>query len=258
MLQQVTHIEGLKSFADIEMQNDTDPSATLITFEVREEEMPALTAQKGEVVRQNFVWIEKVINLGNLIIKRRINDSVEYDKVEHKWKVLKLYSPQSESDIMRYPNEWNAFARGTVDEVVGSPLSLLFKSDPAKVTTYKAKYISTIEQLAALTDANLEGLGLGGRSDRDAAQRYVSKIASQAPAREMNARLESLEAEIARKNKEMEALSAQLAVAMNTVNEAPLKKKAVMPRAKSPIVNDLELLPEEEVNLTPEDINANL
>jgi len=210
MLKEITHIEGLQHFEEVELVNDTDPTAVVTRFFLKQEEMPFLTIQAGKTVRHNFIWIEKIVNLGNLIFQRRINDSVEYDKEANKWKINKLYSPQIDSDIIKHPNEWNAFARGNIDQVIGTPLTFLFKTDPAKVTEYKAKYVSTVEQLANLTDTNLEGIGLGGKADRDAAKIYLGKIDIEAPILELSARLEELERKLARKESEIINLRGQI------------------------------------------------
>lgn len=202
MLKEFTGIEGLSGFEALDLINDTDPGVTQIVFDVKTEEMPALSEKEGQIVRHNFVWITKTINCGNLIVSRRIYDKVEFDKTENKWKVLKVGKP--ESDILKYPEQWNAFARGTTDIEIGTPLLLLFRTDPSRAEFYKSKYISTIEQLAACTQSHIETLGMGALEDVKRAKAYMSKLQEMAPGIQANGRLSELE-------RENNSLKAQLA-----------------------------------------------
>jgi len=206
----VTHIEGLDSaYDDLEMMDDTPIGATRVKFFLKSEDMPALSEKEGRVVRHNFVWIEKIVNLGNLIIHRRCKDSVEYDSESGKWKVKKLASGM-ESDIRQYSAEWNAFCRGASDDMVGTPLSFLFKNDPSKVELYKSKHVHSIEQLSHFTDAHIQECGIGGKQDVEMARYYLKKIQEQAPAIELHNKFEEKDREITLLRKQLQEQSALL------------------------------------------------
>jgi hypothetical protein len=203
MLERVQHIEGLDAHEDHELFDDTPPGANIIRFYVEQEEMPFLTAQAGEVVRKNFVYVEAIVNLGNLHWQRRVRDKVEFDAVKGQW-VIKKLAPGTKSDIRRWPNEWNAFMRGSHDgQVIGAPLLLLFKNDPSRVAHYAASHIKTIESLAACTESHIQLLGMGAREDVSKAQSYLKRLEEQAPATEMKFLLEQ-------KDQQIQSLQGQL------------------------------------------------
>lgn len=194
MLEKITHIEGLEAaYDDVEVFDDTPPGATQVTFEVRSEEMPYKSAVEGRLVKENFVWIKKVMDLGRSVLERRIYDTVEFDSINEKWVIKKL---AVQSDIKRYPESWNAFARNAKQEDIGTPLSLLFKNDPSRVDMYKGRGIRTVEQLMSLTDAHVQDLGMGVSDDRRKALSYMKRIEAQAPKLALDTLLEEKEASI--------------------------------------------------------------
>lgn len=207
MLEKNTQIEGLEAYDDVEVYDDTPPGVTQVKFELLAEEMPYLTAQAGHIVRKNFVWITKVMDLGRTVLNRRIYDSVEYDDVNQKWKVRKLGNP---SDIKRYPDQWNAFTRGTKLEDIGTPLSILFKTDPARAEMYKSRGIYSLEQLAAMSDTNCQDLGMGAKADRERALSRLEKINAQAPRLMLDTMMEEKDKKIEDLNKKVDALLLQL------------------------------------------------
>lgn len=225
MLEKIQNIEGLDAFTQIESMNDTDPGAMQVTFRVEAEEMPFLTQQEGKRVTKNFVRIRQVINLGNLINDRRIRDEVEFDEAKGKWVIKKLYPVQQESDILNFSEQWNAFARGCSAVAVGTPLITLFKHDPSKVDRYKANYIETIEQLAAVTDANIDSLFMGAKADREQAQFFIRRLQEQAPALQINNRFEEMERAAALKDQTIADLKAKLDEVLKSQIEALEGKK---------------------------------
>lgn len=229
MLQETPHIEGFEgSYEDSEMINDVPLGTTLIEFYVKYDDMPAKTMAAGTIVRDNFVYIKKTMNLGNAILDRRVNDTIEWK--DGKWKVKKfaegMVDPTTPvSDIRRYAREWNAFARGNADGASGTPLDFLFKNDPSKVAAYKAFHITTIEQLEACSDANLEQLGMGGREDREKAGRYLEHIRETSKDVALNNKFEVLEAAISAKDKQIADLSAKLTQVLTSQIEGATKPK---------------------------------
>lgn len=216
-LEKITHIEGLdSSYENIELMNDAPLGVTKVKFFLKSEDMPFLSEKEGRVIRKNFVWIEKIINLGNSIIQRRCKDIVEYNEENGRWVVRKLANGM-ESDIQLYSNEWNAFARGAASDIIGTPLEFLFKNDPSKVEGYKAKHVHTIEQLSQFSDTHIQDVGFGTRQDVEIAKYYMKKIQEQAPAIELNNRFEE-------KDSEIRALKSQLSEALTMMNRIMSEK----------------------------------
>lgn len=223
MLKKQSHIEGLEYFEDVDSADDIDPTANLISFYVVSEEMPALTREAGRTISKNFVHIRKTINLGNLIVERRIRDTVEYDEKSNKWKILKL---AKKSDIKQYPDEWNAFARSAVDNVIGTPLSVLFPNDPAKVDTYKYFSIKTVEQLSLLTDAHIQSLPLDARKDRQKAELFLKATEENAPSIAVQSKIEEKDRQIAFLTQTVESLKAEMTKFMELQSETKKPKKS--------------------------------
>ena len=200
-LEKVTNIEGLDHFQDHDLSTDTHPEARIVKFEVRAVEMPYLSNELGQVVFKNKVHITIIKDLGHTVVgPRPIRDVVEFDEKAGTWKIKKL---AVQSDIKRFPEEWNAFMRGISAEALGTPLSVLFRHDPVKVENYKIKHIHSIEHLAALTDASIQELGLGARQDMDKAKAYLDRIKQLAPGMALDRKLQE-------KDEEINALKSQL------------------------------------------------
>src|ERR1043165_907287 len=128
MLEKVTHTEGLGAHEDFELFDDTHPDALIVKFFVKQEEMPFLTEQMGEVVRKNFIYVRVDKYLGQTVFEKRINDTVEHNEEPRKWKRKRLY-PGSHgkyppSRIKKWPEAWNRFMSGLNDTIIGTPLSL--------------------------------------------------------------------------------------------------------------------------------------
>lgn len=230
MLQETPHIEGYEgSYEDSQMINDVPLGTVLVKFYVKSEEMPFKTLQAGHMVRENFVWIQKIMNLGNGVLERRINDIVEYR--DNKWVVKKFADGMLDevtpiSDIRRYAREWNSFARGNAESIPGTPLEFLFKNDPSKVAAYKSFHIHTVEQLEACTDANLEQLGMGGRDDRNKAIAYLEHIRNTSKDVALNNKFEALESALIAKDKQIADLSAKLTQVLTAQIEVANKQKS--------------------------------
>lgn len=244
-LQKMTHIEGLEAFEDVQLLNDTDPGANQAEFYLRGEEMPFLTAHPelipaeeghiaGNVYRKNFVCIKKTCNLGNSVVDRRIRDKVAFDKVSGKWRVLELN--KSQSDIKRYSAEWNAFATNATEDSIGTPLSLLFKNDPARVLYYKSKFIHYIEQLSRCGESEIQQLGMGGREDVEKAKRFIARAEEAAPGLALASIVDAKDKEIAALQARMADLSDKLSQVLTQQIEAagdyPKPRGKGKPKAK--------------------------
>lgn len=241
-LQPITHIEGLDAFENVDLQNDTNPGVNQITFSVKSEELPGESAKEGRISRKNFVWIKKVINLGNLIVERRIRDVVEFNQETQTWKVKMLAKGRTSdgtpvSDIARYPNEWNLFAKSAKEEEVGTPLSALFKNDPSRVEMYRAHYIKTVEQLAACSDTHTQTIGMGARDDSNRARAYLARIDQLAPSIAIEAKINEKDEMIAKMQAQIADLTSKLTQVLTTQLEGgspPTAEKAKRSRTRKP------------------------
>lgn len=195
MTEQLTHIEGLDEFTDhdLSMENDTPPDAIIVWFDVQKEYMPFLSAQAGERVYKNFVRRYFIKELGFSTGSRRIKDEVEFNEETGRWKIKRL-APAGQSDIKKFPNEWNKFYSGNTSVVSGTPIDMLFKHDPSRADMYRRNHVDSVERLAGLTEADCQRGGMGWLDDKKRAMTFLSKAKDAAGGIQNLARMQEMEA----------------------------------------------------------------
>lgn len=222
-------IEGYSGYVpgEFDIPDDTNPGSCIVTFSVKSEEMPAKSAQAGKRIFENFVWITKQFDLGRSEVSRRINDKVHYDSELGKWVVDELVEYQS--DIKAYPQHWNAFARGSTQGAVGTPINLLFKNNPAKVENYTRYKVDTIEMLSQLGDDHLRQITIGGIEDRERAKKYLADVAKMAPSLQLNQAM-------AEKDEQIDSLRSQVSELSSKINAliAGIESKAITQEVERP------------------------
>jgi hypothetical protein len=244
MLERITDIEGLDRFQDHVLLDDTPPNAGRFWFTVESEDMPFLTNDpvsnpRGEIIRKNFVYFNYEMELGRMSGRRRIKDTVEYDEVARRWKVVKLHPDPKVSHILRFKDAWNAFARGTTLDEVGTPIKDLFKLDPSRAEHYKRLGIHTVERLSSITEADADSIGMGGRDDRKKAILYMERSRESVKSAQANARHEAQERLIASQAEKIADLSAKLEELLRAQLEAQEAEKPVK-KTKKQVSEQLE------------------
>ena len=135
-----------------------------------------------------------------------------------------------ESDKVEYKAAWDAFERGNVDEISGTPLKEWPVATPAVISTLNAANVFNVEGLAALSDAHCEKIGNLAFIYRDKALEWLEK------AQGNDAKVEALETQNA-------ALAEQLAAMQEQINKMTAPKRRGRPPKKKvqadvPVVND--------------------
>ncbi len=229
-LDNMPHIEGLDEFTDHDMEGveDTHPDARFIHFEVVKEYMPALSEEAGHRVYKNFVHRFYEMELGHSSGSRRIKDKVYYDESKG-WRVEKLASA-GQSDIKKFPHEWNRFVKGNNSVIEGTPIEFLFKNDPSRADMFAKSSISTIERLALLSDADCEGR-MGWRDDRSRAQTYLNKVKEASGSIANSEYVKRLEADLAAKTDEINDLKAKFDAFLTSQIEA---RQDLTPKLEAP------------------------
>lgn len=100
------------------------------------------------------------------------------------------------SDPQRFPTQWAAFKTGVEATATGLPLEEWPIMTTGQVKVLNAVNIYTVEQLAAVSDTALDGLGHGGRSMRDQAIAKINGLSEHAVAAKAEARAAELERQI--------------------------------------------------------------
>ncbi len=108
-----------------------------------------------------------------------------------------------DTDIKRFPRQYEAFKQGKEEQQAGTPLSLMPWITPARVEEYKFFKIVTVEQLAQAPDEGGKNF-MGFQQDKQKAQEYLDASQRGVSSQEMEDKLAERDAELA-------ALKAQMA-----------------------------------------------
>ncbi|MGC3959569.1 MAG: hypothetical protein QM813_16965 [Verrucomicrobiota bacterium] len=149
-----------------------DDEGVTATFYMKEEVMPFLSQQAGKEIKERRPFI-KIVVKGN-------DKSI-------------VHRPIQEGDKKRFPFSWQQFERGEDQSKKGTALSELFDSDSELVPHYHAMNVFTLEDLAQVSDGNLQLLGAGARENRLRAKEYLAKIKDAGQVASLLARIAELE-----------------------------------------------------------------
>ncbi len=121
--------------------------------------------------------------------------------------------PLRPEDKERFAAEYRAWKQGLAAPVVGTPIGEWPLVGASQVEELKALHVQTVEALAALSEAGIGGLGLGGRQLRDKAVAWLAATKDAAPLAQLveerdllRADNELLQAQIAEMNARLKEL----------------------------------------------------
>ena len=126
-------------------------------------------------------------------------------------KTTVIIKPMNEYYVQRFRAHYDKWKAGQAEAVIGTPLSALPGMTPSKVEEYKFFKIVTVEQLA---DAN-DQLGqkfMSFQADKQRAKAFMEVAKGNAPIEKMNA-------ELAKRDDEIETLKAQMAALMSNTKQ---------------------------------------
>jgi hypothetical protein len=95
----------------------------------------------------------------------------------------------------RFPKQWEAYQAGREYQPDGTPLDVLFPTEPEVVTNLRYFKIFTVEQLADLDDNAIARIGIGARQMVNKAIKFKESATNYAAASRMNAEIENLKSE---------------------------------------------------------------
>lgn len=101
-----------------------------------------------------------------------------------------------EQDKHRFALQWARFQQQESQTQEGTPLEEWPAMTPALVRSFKALNVFSVEALAAVSDGNLQNLGVGARNWRDKAVSYLANAKDSAFASKMQAENADLRAQI--------------------------------------------------------------
>lgn len=105
---------------------------------------------------------------------RPIYDSKVFITIQHPGDMLNVLERlATDADAREFPAQWRAYQDGQQSMPEGTPLSVLFPDALEVVENLKHFKLFTVEQLAAVTDGNLQAIGMGGVKMKQDAQAYL-------------------------------------------------------------------------------------
>ena len=123
-------------------------------------------------------------------------------------KTKMLHMPATDDHKARWPMAYQRFLQNVEDAVIGWRLEewpVLSRSD---VENLKQFGIKTVEQVAALSDSNLDSIGLGARSYRDKAISAIEQAHNGSALTRLQSELERLRADNAALHQQLSSMSA--------------------------------------------------
>lgn len=146
---------------------------------------------------------------------RPVFEPIDYIQIQQPGERDMLMRPVKEEDKARFPRHWEAFQANAKQTPDGTPVQMLFPNEPHITDMMIDLRILTVEQLAQLSEAGINRLGMDGR-------KYVARAAAamdqSAKAAEVS-RLTRELGEATEKNKLLEDQMGQLRARIDLMEE---------------------------------------
>lgn len=115
--------------------------------------------------------------------------------------------PVTDTHKARFPEEWNAFQSGQTRAISGTPVNRWPQLTPSQVLMLESLNVWTVEDMATLSDAGVQAVGMGGYKLRDDARKFLSHAQTAADV----GKLDELREQIQAKDAELAAQGQQIA-----------------------------------------------
>ena len=121
--------------------------------------------------------------------------------------VKKDFDGGTPPDSERWARQYEAFKNQQIQPQEGTPLEQWSPLKKSQVLSLKAINIHTVEQLAAVSDANLQNIGMGGRTLRDNAMSFIQQAKDGSVLTKQSAEIEDLKKQIEALNNQLKGFS---------------------------------------------------
>jgi hypothetical protein len=162
---------------------------------------PVVTTYAGVPQQRNYVrFYHRQLKSDALSAeeKRPVFESVEYIKINVPGdKTMEVDCRVTDNHRQEYEPEYKAFlAQKDQNAARGTPLDMLGLI-PERVAEYQYHKVFTIEQLANVSDGNVQSLGMGVVAERQKARDYLAVMKGDASIQKMRSEVEELKAQLA-------------------------------------------------------------
>ena len=109
----------------------------------------------------------------------RIYSDVPYVKIFRPGEMLNVIErPVEQSDIRRWPRQYEQFLHNKTQVPEGTPIDLLFPNHPSVADNLRARGVYTIQQCANLTAHAIDSIGMGAQEYVNRAKKYLEAASS--------------------------------------------------------------------------------
>lgn len=120
--------------------------------------------------------------------------------------------PATGEDARRWPIQWAQFKQNQDQIPEGTPIDLLYPSNPAIADTLKANGVYTIEQCAGMSGSAIDAVGMGAQAWVNAAVKFIE-------ASNKGVKASQLQAELDKRDRENSALKHQLETVLQRLKQ---------------------------------------
>lgn len=110
----------------------------------------------------------------------------------------------------RWPEQWAAYQEGRTQAPDGTPVSVIFASQPGVAKTLESAGIHTVEQLAGTPDSSLHNFPFGGTL-KDKAVKYLASLSGAEGFNKLQAQLDAKDAELKSMQMQLTEMSNRMA-----------------------------------------------
>lgn len=147
---------------------------------------------------------------------RKIFDEIEYIKILVPGQRDTVETEVTEQYRQRFAERYRAWKSKGLIADSGTPISELTWLSVSQKAELQAINLTTLEQLAGMSDATIQRIGMGGQELKARAQRYVDAGLAAAPDLKLEAKLKERDEQIAELKELVQNLSAQVKAAAKT------------------------------------------
>ncbi len=118
--------------------------------------------------------------------------------------------PVTSDDTRRWPMQWAQFRQNQEQTVSGTPIDLLFPTQPSIAANLRANGVQTVEQCAELSGSAIDSVGMGAQQWSNEAKSYLEAAQKGVHYTHMKQELDKRDGDIRVLTQQVEQLKAQL------------------------------------------------
>lgn len=150
---------------------------------------------------------------------RPISRQMDYIRIRQPGERDEIMRPAHDMDRRRFARHWQAYQDGRQALPSGTPLATLFPTNPEIIENLKHDKVFVVEQLAGLSDTQIQNIGMGARAWQQKAAEFLMLADNGKGFHVLQQQIEQLSADRAADKERIAALEAAL-------TEATDKKKS--------------------------------